>query len=427
MRINPYTILFKRLMGSPFRYIPIILLLIGISFACNSVITKGISKTKQVGDATSVLDVMPPKLTAQQVYDSLYAQAKGQKIDSVLQYAYKRLGFHGAVLASKDGKLLYQGAVGTANFNTGEELKTADVFQLASVSKQFTAMCIMMLHEQGKLSYDDSLVKYIPNIPYRDITIRHLLNHTSGLPNYMWLVEHKWPEERNPYNDDVIDMLVNHNLPRYFSAGRRFDYSNTGYVLLASIVEKVSGQRFDDFVTSNIFEPLHMANSYVYCTGLNKPEPQHVLGYEKQWKRYRVYGEDPNNGTVGDKNVFSTVHDLYLWDQALNNHTLVSQSTLDEAFGPGQTRKQREIPYGFGFRLKQDKNEHLVYHNGLWNGFRTAFIKDMNDGTTLILLNHTNSAAKSTVLKKLQDILKEPEEIEVEATGEQILADITRP
>lgn len=415
-------------MRSLYRYIPLIILLIGISLTCNKVISNRLSGANVSLNAQqeSVLDQIAPAPTPEQIYDSLYAAAKRQKIDSVMQYANRRLGFHGAALASKDGKLLYSGAVGTADFATGDELSTSHVFQLASVSKQFTAMCIMILQEQGKLAYDDLLTDYIPNIPYKDVTIRHLLNHTAGLPNYMWLIEHKWPHEHHPYNDDVIAMLEHHNLPRYFSAGRRFDYSNTGYMLLASVVEIVSGKRFDDFMAEQIFQPLGMNESFVFCTGLGKPEPKHVTGYYHRWRRYREYGEDPNNGTVGDKNVFSTVHDLFLWDQALNDHKLVSQATLNEAFGPGKTRRHREIPYGFGFRLKQNHQENLVYHNGLWNGFRTAFVKDLNDGTTIILLNHTNSQAKTTVLKKLQNILKEPEDIQLEESpkGNDIIAQV---
>lgn len=421
MRINPYNTSadrLKRAMGILYRAIPLIFLISACAYAGTRVVSgeislKNFQKEKTERVAKHVPKVVVP--TAEQIYDSLYAEAKAHKIDSILKYAHKRLGFHGSVSVSKKGKLVYEGAIGTADFSTGKELSKDDVFQLASVSKQFTAMAIMILQEKGKLNYDDTINQYLPTLPYKGITIRHLLNHTAGLPNYMWLIEHKWKEERNPYNSDVLTMMAEHELPRYFYPGRKFDYSNTGYMLLASIVEEVSGQRFDQFVTEQIFKPLGMNDSYVYCTGLPDMEQRnHVLGYEKRWRKYRIMGEDPNNGTVGDKNVYSTVHDMYLWEKALTSEVLVCSNNLNEAFSPGRTRWRKSIPYGFGFRLKNNKKENLVYHNGLWNGFRTAFVRDIDNEVTYVLLNHTNSRAKANVLRKIQRVMEEPEDIKVE-------------
>lgn len=419
MRINPYNTSAKRLkraMGILYRMLPLLFLVSACAFAGNRMLTSELQQRQQ--DKQQQVKAATPKYvgpTAEEIYDSIYAEIKTHKIDSVLEYAHRRLGFHGSVSVSKKGKLVYEGAIGTADFRTGKELKKNDVFQLASVSKQFTAMAIMILQEQGKLNYDDTIDLYLPTLPYKGITIRHLLNHTSGLPNYMWLIEHKWKNERNPYNTDVVDLMVEHKLPRYFYPGRRFDYSNTGYMLLATIVEKASGQRFDQFVAENIFQPLGMKDSYVYCTSIpNMEHGNHVLGYEKRWRKYRIRGEDPNNGTVGDKNVYSTVHDMYLWDKALNSEILVCSNNLNEACSPGKTRWRKSIPYGFGFRLKNNKKENLVYHNGLWNGFRTAFVRDLDQEVTYVVLNHTNSSAKANVLKKIQKVMEEPEDIKVD-------------
>lgn len=396
------------------RIVPVLIAISGVVFAYNSYVVKVSADAKQ----TELSEPAKPKVpTPEELLDSAVTSIKNHKIDSLVAHAHKRWGFQGSVLVSRNHKLVYKGAVGTADFTTGEAIKTSSVFQLASVSKQFTAMAIMILRQKGELNYDDKVTQYIENFPYETITVRQLLNHTSGLPNYMWLVEHKWKGDHDPYNDDVLDLMAKEKLPLYFTPGRRFDYSNTGYMVLASIVERVSGQRFGSFLKDQVFDPLGMNNTIVYCTGLQHeslPVPENsVKGYEKKWRKYREFGEDPNNGTVGDKNVYSTVEDMFLWDRALDSELLVCSETLNEAFKPGKVRR-REVPYGFGFRLKNNKKENLVYHNGLWNGFRTAFIRDLGNGATLILFNNTNSKSKTTVVKKIMDIMQEEENLKVE-------------
>lgn len=411
MRIDIHYIIAGRLMRILLRIIPILIAISGVAFAYNCYVVDVSANNKQV-EVTQPVKPKPP--TPEELLDSALTSRKNHKIDSLVAHAHQRWGFQGSVLVSRNHKLVYKGAVGTANFATGEEIKTNSVFQLASVSKQFTAMAVMILRQNGELDYDDKVTQYIPDFPYKTITVRQLLNHTSGLPNYMWLVEHKWKGDRDPYNDDVLKLMAKEKLPLYFTPGRRFDYSNTGYMVLASIVEKVSGQRFGDYLKEHVFDPLGMENTLVYCTGLNEVLPDNsVKGYEKRWRKYREFGEDPNNGTVGDKNVYSTVEDMFLWDRALDSELLVCSETLNEAFKPGKVRR-REVPYGFGFRLKNTKKENLVYHNGLWNGFRTAFIRDLGNGATLILFNNTNSKSKTTVVNKIMDIMQEEENLKLE-------------
>lgn len=381
-----------------YRYFPLLILLLSISF------------TGRIDSKDTLKSTKPEKLSQAQengiakiLYDS-----KTQKIDSIVKHFQQHYDFNGSILVSYKGSPIYSKAVGSKNFKKGEPLKKDHVFQIASLSKQFTAMAIMMLKEQGKIEFEDKVIDYFPKIPYSQMTIRDLLNHTSGLPNYMWLLEHKWKKEQAPYNDDVIDLLIEHKLPLYFASGRRFHYSNTGYVLLASIVEEVSGQRFDQYLDQVIFTPLDMENTFVHSTAIKKDHSNKLVGY--RWSRwgYRKIEKNVNDGIVGDKGVYSTIKDLYKWDQALYNNKLLSADLKKEAFSRGTVSSGYPVSYGFGFRIKYENDQKLVYHHGKWNGFRTSIVRDIHDTNTVIALNHTNSRHKDRLVKKIRKVLDQP-------------------
>lgn len=312
--------------------------------------------------------------SAKKEIDKIFYREKAQKIDSIMQIRAKKNYFNGNVLVAYKGNCIYNESFGYADMLRRSKLKKDDIFQLASVSKQFTAMAIMMLKEQNKLAYDDTVTKYIPEFPYPRITVRMLLNHTSGLPNYMWLVEHHWKGKKAPYNNDIVKMMAEHKLALYFTPGRRWDYSNTGYIILASIVEQITKVEFADFMKNNVFEPLQMNNSFVYSRSLSNAKKDRLIGYYYRSKRYRMIPETVNDGAVGDKGVYSTTEDLFKWDQALYNNTLVSYETLEEAISTFKLRNKYEIPYGFGFRIRTRNNKKVAYHHGKWNGFRTSIL-----------------------------------------------------
>ena len=283
----------------------------------------------------------------------IFYQEKTKKIDSIMQIKAKRNYFNGNVLVAYKGVCIYNQSFGYADLYRRKELKKDDVFQLASVSKQFTAMAIMILKERNQLAYDDSVTKYIPEFPYPEITIRMLLNHTAGLPNYYWLVEHHWKGGKAPNNEEIIKLMAEQKLNLYFTPGKRWDYSNAGYVVLASIVESISKQSFADFMHDNIFAPLEMENSFVYCSSNSSFEKEKLIGYVYRGRRYRTIPETVNDGAVGDKGVYSTTEDLFKWDQALYQNKLVSKATMDEAISTFKLRNRYEIPYGFGFRIRK--------------------------------------------------------------------------
>lgn len=338
-----------------------------------------------------------------------FSQPLIQQIDSVLNIYHKRYGFHGTVLVARHGYEIYKGAFGTANFSTKRQLVTDDIFQLASVSKQFTAMSVLMLKERNQLKLTDTLTKFFPQLSYNNITIKQLLNHTAGCPNYMWLLEHKWDTINGiPNNMNIIDLMAKYNLPLYFTPGRRFEYSNTGYMLLAAIVEKVSKEPFDKFLHENIFQPLAMENSFAFSTS-NKlhdsKTKKRIPGYYRRHRRYYPIESTIHDGGLGDKNVFSTVEDLYKWDQALYSNTLVSEQTLQEAFTPAKNKRGYHYAYGYGFRLREHNNQQVVYHNGLWEGFRNNFHRYIEQKNTIIVLSHTNNSINNTIQRKIEYLL----------------------
>ncbi|MFA8342471.1 MAG: serine hydrolase domain-containing protein, partial [Rhodothermaceae bacterium] len=265
-------------------------------------------------------------------------------------------------------------------------------------------MAIMILAEEGKISYDDSVHTYLPEFTFDNITIRHLLNHTSGLPNYMYYVEHKLPKDSIPYNDVMLKVMFENNPKLNFNPGRKFSYCNTGYAILPLIVEKVTGKTFIDFVETKIFKKLGMNSSFVYSRLFENKHKGRTMGYFRWRGRYAVNLDTKNDGIVGDKGIYSTISDLRKWDDALYNNTLVSDSTISQAFTRVRLSNGRDWHYGFGFRIKEVKDRKVVYHFGRWNSFKTYLGRYIEDHSTIILLNNTNRNI-SWLVKKIEHIL----------------------
>ena len=329
------------------------------------------------------------------------------KLDSLLNRINKRHDFHGAVLVAKNKKIVYQNQVGYADFRKKTPLNSESVFQLASVSKQFTAAAIMQLKEKSKLKLTDSVNAYFPDFPYKNITIRNLLNHTSGLPKYFWVAEHEWKENKPPTNKDLMEVLPISKAQRFFKPGRNFDYSNTGYFVLASIIEKVTGISFNQYLQKNIFEPLNMRNSYVYSYQNDTIRRNQLKGYRlyRGWKHIKI-GNTVNDAIVGDKNVYSTLEDLFKWTYGLNSGGLITQESLDLMYTKGETIYGRKVPYGFGFRLDSSDKKN-IYHYGKWNGFSTALTNYLEEDMVVIVLEHTSYNSLKYLNKKIKKIVTE--------------------
>jgi CubicO group peptidase (beta-lactamase class C family) len=262
-------------------------------------------------------------------------------------------------------------------------------------------MAIMILKERGKLDYDDNIKKYIPELPYQGITIRHLLNHTSGMPDYITLFNRHWDPGKEEMSDmkiadnvDVVNMLAKHKPGVLFKPGEIWRYSNTGYVLLAVIVSRAAKEPFEKFLHNHIFKPLGMSRTLVYSAIRDDKMKDRVWGF-----RYNLLGKgyisnDFNylNGVAGDGAVYSTTGDLFKWDQALYTEKLVSKSTLNTAFTPVRLNNGKTYNYGFGWSLgKTITGEKRVSHGGGWVGFITYICRDIESNNSIILLtNHTS-------------------------------------
>ncbi len=278
-------------------------------------------------------------------------------------------------------------------------------------------MSIMMLSEQGYFCLDDSIVHFIPEFPFENITIKHLLQHTSGMQNYMYYVDHQWEKDKRITNEDVLQLLNDNDPGLNFRPGRKHNYNNTGYTMLALLVEKVSGMPFHQFLEENIFAPLQMNHTFAWNIQAIDTTVNIATGFARRGWRYRKFEHNPLDEVLGDKSVYTTVDDLLKWDQALYTDALISDSLKEEAFTPVKTRRNRTYKYGYGWRLKDDNGKKVVYHNGLWNGFTSSLTRYVDDSLTIILLNNTNAAVASVVSQMHSVLKKELENEEIHANN----------
>lgn len=334
-----------------------------------------------------------------------FGQDRIHKIDSLLNALHSRHIINGNFLIAEKGNIIYNRSFGLANETTKEKLNESSIFELASVSKQFTAMAIVILKEQGKLNYDDAMFKYLPELAhYKTITVRHLLNHTSGLPDYMELMDTVFDKTKIATNKDMITLFAKLKPKVLFEPNTQWQYSNTGYALLGSIIEKVSGMSYGAYLDKLIFKPLNMTNTFVYTRRIApKKVSNYAYGYvySDSLKKY-VLPDDLNatkmvvwlDGIVGDGTVNSTVIDLLKWDRALYEDKLVSKESKKEIFTPAELNDKTKTDYGFGWFLQNNGvYGNLVAHTGGWPGYMTMIERHVqNDKTIIALLNYNNDS-----------------------------------
>lgn len=325
------------------------------------------------------------------------------QVDSAINIISKNGNFSGSILIGQKDSILYAKSFGYANIKSKELNTDTTAFQLASVSKQFTAVAILQLYEQGKLKLTDKVTDYLPNFPYPDITIHQMLVHRSGLPNYHYLLDRK-PMLDDAYfsNQQIVADLIESNEGRYFLPNRRFQYSNTGYAVLASIVEIVSGLKFEKYLEKNIFKPLNMHNTFAYRAMKSVKYPPHATGYV----RGRTIATDNYlDHYLGDKGIYSSVTDLFKWDQGLYSGKIINADTLQLAFQPMGKRPKARSNYGYGWRITTfGENElPIVFHSGWWHGFKTSLVRIPQDTATIVILrnNNRNGIGINPILDKL--------------------------
>lgn len=336
------------------------------------------------------------------------------KVDAIISDLASINKFSGVVLIAEEGKLKYNKAVGYIDYANQKPLNKNSIFELASVSKQFTAITIMMVKEKGLLRYDDLVEKYI-NIPYKGITIRQLLTHTSGLPDYQAIMDAYWDKSKVAGNDDIINYLNKYAPPKLFQPGEKYLYSNTGYVLLASILEKVSGRNFIEFCNTEIFNKLKMNHTAIRSLKEKAKIKNFALGHVFVPERNDYIRADSfpsSNYTIwlgnrkGPGRVSSTVEDLLKWDQALYTNKLVSQNTLADAFTPMRLNNGTISNYGFGWELRPAEN--IVWHNGDNPGYKTIIIRFLKSNITLIILCNNATDAFENLTAELKNCIQAP-------------------
>jgi len=339
---------------------------------------------------------------------------KYQAIDKIVQSFAAQNNFSGVVLVADNGKIEYEKAVGYRDFAQQIPLEKTDIFELASVSKQFTAMVIMMLKEKGLLQYDDLAEKYL-NIPYKGITIRNLLTHTSGLPDYQAIMDAHWDKTKVAGNNDILAYLNQYKPPVLFEPGTKYNYSNTGYVFLASIAEKASGRDFIEFCTTEIFHKLGMKHTAIRSLSEKAAVKNFATGhiYVKGKNEFiRADSFPASDYTIwlgnrkGPGRISSTVEDLLKWDKALYTEKLISQQTLEEAFTPMVLKDGKKSNYGFGWEIVlNDPSGKMVWHNGDNPGYKTQIMRFLGKNRTLIILCNNASDQFQNIIKQLQAVV----------------------
>ncbi|HSA96675.1 MAG TPA: serine hydrolase domain-containing protein, partial [Acidobacteriota bacterium] len=341
--------------------------------------------------------------------------AKPEKPAKLVDALLKGLGTErepgAAVMVLKDGEVIYVGARGVADMQAMRPIDGRTNFRLASVSKAFTAAAVMLLVRDGKLGYDDRLTDLLPGFPDygRAITVRHLLQHTSGLPDYedfMPEPDPKKPVEESQIDDAGVLEILKARKAGWFVPGKLWRYSNSGYVVLGVIVAKVSGRSFPAFLRERIFLPLKMTGTVAHVRGRSTVADR-AFGYSKEADRWRFSDQSPTSATLGDGGVYSSLTNLSLWDEALRRHLLLTEEEMRPALTPvrvpgkGPTGPDgRPADYGFGWFLDPWKGHPRMWHYGETSGFRTAIHRFTADGLTVIVLaNRTDVDASALAVK----------------------------
>ena len=334
-----------------------------------------------------------------------------------------------AVLVRQNGKTIFEQGYGVRDLRTKSKIAARTNFRLASFTKQFSAMAIMLLVRDGKLRYDETLTEIFPDFPDygKSITIRNLLNHVSGLPNYEDLMEAAekvkgplWSPEKQIQDAEVLELLEKEKTGK-FAPGTNWSYSNSGYVVLGIIVAKASGKPYREFLRERIFTPLKMNHTLVYQKGKNEVENR-AFGHSKENDTLKETDQSSTSATLGDGGIYSNLEDLAKWDDALRNHTLLSEKEMQPALTPVKLNDGSEphwpaeqnddnlhpgkpVSYGFGWFLDPYNGDQRMWHTGSTMGFRTVIERFLGDNLTVIILSNRTDLDPEKLSLQVADML----------------------
>jgi CubicO group peptidase (beta-lactamase class C family) len=322
---------------------------------------------------------------------------KNEKEIDLIFKNYNKTNLPGAaVMIIKNGKIIFEKGYGLANVEKNIPITGETNFRLASVTKQFTAMSILMLINEGQLKFETTLQDIFPEFPSfgKEITIKNLLQHTSGLIDYEDLIPDSATVQVK--DKDVLALLMKTD-STYFRPGSEHQYSNTGYAILAMIIEKISGKPYRDFVSENIFEPLGMNNTVAFEKNINEVKNR-AYGYKITNGITEFTDQSITSAVLGDGGIYSSLDDLYKWDQALYTEKLINQKYLDDSWTSGVTTNGDEFPYGYGWRLETYKSNKVVYHTGSTRGFRNIIYRVPKEQFTIIILTNRDAGSEFSTL-----------------------------
>ena len=340
------------------------------------------------------------------------AQVSPAQIDAIFSSLKSSDAPGAAVLVVRNGKAVFRRGYGVTDLRTMHPIDAGTNFRLASFTKQFTAACIMLLARDGKLHYDDHLTDFFPEFPAygKTITVRNLLNHTSGLEDYeeLMMKEHPntLPEKVPQIHDTEVLKLLEQQTSTKFPPSSKWEYSNSGYAVLAMIVEKVSGKPFGQFLQERIFTPLKMTNTLAYEKGKNEVAHR-AYGHTKTDNRWQETDQSPTSAVLGDGGIYSSIDDLEKWDRALRLHTLLTADEMKPALTPVQPTDGlamfddgKPTHYGFGWFLSPYHDHKRMSHDGSTIGFLTTIQRFPDDRLTIIVLaNRVDTSPEQLALK----------------------------
>lgn len=307
-----------------------------------------------------------------------------------------------SVLVMKDDSILFEKAYGVADINTMRPITTRTNFRLASVTKEFTAMCIMLLEQRGQLSFDDHISKFFPGFPEygKEITVRNLLNHTSGLVDYESLI----PDSQTVQVHDADCLALEKQIDSlYFPTGTKYQYSNTGYALLALIVQKVSGKRFADFLKENIFDVVGMPTTVAYEKGISTVANR-AYGHSFVDGKWVQTDQSVTSAVLGDGGIYSNVEEMAKWISALYHYKLIPEELQKEAWTEGTLNDGTPIDYGFGWHLETYKGIRHPMHGGSTRGFRNSIQLFPGRHLMVIVLTNRDNAEPHDQTHQIADL-----------------------
>lgn len=324
------------------------------------------------------------------------------KIDQVFSEYNKPDVPGAAVMVIQNGEIIFQKGYGLANLELNQPVSETTNFRLASVTKQFTAMSILLLIEDGGINFNTTLKELFPDFPEfgSKINIKHLLQHTSGLIDYEEMIDDTVTIQLK--DKDVFNLMMKTD-STYFEPGSKHQYSNSGYALLALAVEKISGKPFRDFLEENIFQPLGMKNTIAFENNINEVKNR-AYGYTITEKGTELTDQSITSAVLGDGGIYSSLNDLYLWDQSLYTIKLIDKKYLIKSWTPGITTSGNGFPYGYGWHLEKRYNSEVVHHTGSTRGFRNIIYRIPEKYFTIVILTNRNAGPESGTLVMARQI-----------------------